>query len=164
MSASDEQPISRQEPSSAAQPRPPDVWADGAAYEAYVGRWSRLVAREFLSWLAIAPRGRWLEVGCGTGVLAQPILQNAQPASLIAIDRSPDYVTFARQQVSDARARFDVGDVHALLADTATCDCVVSGLVLNFLAHPDLALREMARVARDGATVATYVWDYAGRM
>lgn len=164
MSASDERPDSHREPSSAAQPRPPDVWADGAAYEAYVGRWSRLVAREFLSWLAIAPRGRWLEVGCGTGVLTQTILQNALPASLTAIDRSPDYVTFARQQVADARARFDVGDVHALPADTATCDAVVSGLVLNFLARPDLALREMTRVARDGATVAAYVWDYAGRM
>src|SRR5213594_2891862 len=29
------------------------VWASGAAYEPYVGRWSRLVAREFVAWLAI---------------------------------------------------------------------------------------------------------------
>jgi hypothetical protein len=41
-----------------------DVWARGDAYEAHVGRWSRLVARAFLDWLA-APEGRvWLDVGC----------------------------------------------------------------------------------------------------
>lgn len=28
-----------------------DLWASGAAYEPYVGRWSRLVARKFLLWL-----------------------------------------------------------------------------------------------------------------
>jgi hypothetical protein len=51
-----------------------DVWASGAAYEAYVGRWSRLVAREFLGWLAWPPGKRWLDVGCGTGVLSRAIL------------------------------------------------------------------------------------------
>ena len=41
---------------------------------------------------------------------------------------------------------------------------MVSGLVLNFV--PDIAgaLTEMRRVAVIGATVAAYVWDYAGRM
>jgi 2-polyprenyl-3-methyl-5-hydroxy-6-metoxy-1,4-benzoquinol methylase len=47
-----------------------DAWTSGDAYEPYVGRWSRLVAREFLEWLAVPPGGRWLDVGCGTGALA----------------------------------------------------------------------------------------------
>lgn len=34
------------------------VWADGEAYEAYVGRWSRLVARDFLRLLALRPCDR----------------------------------------------------------------------------------------------------------
>src|SRR5215203_3657595 len=50
------------------------AWNSGDAYEPYVGRWSRLVAREFLGWLAVAPGGRWLDVGCGTGALAETIL------------------------------------------------------------------------------------------
>jgi hypothetical protein len=33
------------------------VWASGDLYEPYVGRWSRLVAREFFDWLAV-PAGR----------------------------------------------------------------------------------------------------------
>ena len=41
---------------------------------------------------------------------------------------------------------------------------MVSGLVLNFVPDPALAVREMTRVARPGGRVAAYVWDYAGRM
>ena len=49
--------------------RPAEAWESGDAYELYVGRWSRRVAREFLAWLAM-PRGiAWLDVGCGTAAL-----------------------------------------------------------------------------------------------
>lgn len=43
------------------------VWSGGEAYEPYVGRWSRLVAKEFLRWLQAPGGGAWLDVGCGTG-------------------------------------------------------------------------------------------------
>jgi hypothetical protein len=49
-----------------------EVWASGAAYEPYVGRWSRLVGREFVRWLAVPASGRWLELGCGTGSALLP--------------------------------------------------------------------------------------------
>ena len=32
-----------------------DVRTRGDAYEPYVGRWSRLVAREFVGWLNVPP-------------------------------------------------------------------------------------------------------------
>ena len=59
-----------------------EVWASGAAYEPYVGRWSRLVAREFLNWLAVPAAGHWLDVGCGTGALSQTILDSAAPSAV----------------------------------------------------------------------------------
>ena len=37
-----------------------DVWAVGEAYEPYVGRWSRLVAQEFISWLHVRNGREWL--------------------------------------------------------------------------------------------------------
>ena len=43
------------------------IWASGSPYEAYVGRWSRLVAQDFLAWLAVPRGSRWLDIGCGTG-------------------------------------------------------------------------------------------------
>ena len=39
---------------------------------------------------------------------------------------------------------------------------VVSALVLNFIPDKEKALAEMGRVARSGATVRFYVWDYPG--
>jgi len=150
--------------SSSAPPRLNDVWADGAAYESYVGRWSRLVAPEFLTWLAVLPSRRWLDVGCGTGALSQTIVQCANPAAVCGLDRAAEYVAVAREQVRDPRVQFDTGDACSLPVETASYDVVVSGLMLNFLPEPHLAVREMARVARAGGIVAAYVWDYAGKM
>src|SRR5262245_60403224 len=142
-----------------------DVWADGELYEPFVGRWSRFVAPEFLNWLAVKPGGRWLDVGCGTGALTQTILVKAAPQWVIGVDRSEGFVNYARSKLSDTRATFDVADAQTLdkLA-TATFDAVVSGLVLNFVPKPDLAVREISRVAKSGAVVAVYVWDYADKM
>src|ERR687893_2806708 len=141
-----------------------DAWDIADAYEPYVGRWSRLVAREFLGWLAVPPGGRWLDVGCGTGALAQTVLALAAPREVVGIDPSPAYVAFARGRVNDPRVGFEVGDAQALQAAPATFDAVVSGLVLNFVPEPERAVSEMARVARPGGTVAAYVWDYAEGM
>lgn len=141
-----------------------DRWNSGDAYEPYVGRWSRLVAREFLRWLAVPPGGRWLDVGCGTGALSQEILTHAAPHEVVGIDPSTAYVAFARERVNDPRARFEIGDAQALQAATAAYDAVVAGLVLNFVRRPDKAVAEMARATRRGGTVAAYVWDYAEGM
>ncbi len=141
-----------------------DRWDSGDAYEPYVGRWSRLVAREFLRWLAVPPGSRWLDVGCGTGALSQNILDHAAPREVVGIDPSASYVAFARDRVSDARARFEVGEGQALQVPTAAYDVAVAGLVLNFVPQPGQAVAKMARAVRPGATVAAYVWDYADGM
>jgi SAM-dependent methyltransferase len=141
-----------------------DAWTEGASYEPYVGRWSRLVAREFLPWLEVPEGRQWLDVGCGTGALSQTIIDIAAPAAVTGIDRSEGFVAFARQHVRDVRATFEVGDAQALAVETGTYDAAVSGLVLNFVPRPDRAVTEMARAVRPGGVVAVYVWDYAGRM
>jgi hypothetical protein len=45
-----------------------EVWSVGVAYEAYVGRWSRVVAQAFLSWLDVPAGRRWLALCRGGGV------------------------------------------------------------------------------------------------
>ena len=147
-----------------AEPTRSDIWASGAAYEPYVGRWSRLVAQEFLAWLAVPGGSRWLDVGCGTGALSQTILEMASPKEVLGVEASAGYIAYAREQIKDARARFEVGDARALPVETATFDAVVSGLVLNFVPQPEAAVAELARAARSGGMVAAYVWDYAGEM
>lgn len=140
------------------------VWASGAAYEPYVGRWSRLVARAFVEWLAVSPSARWLDVGCGTGALTEAVLRRASPAQVDGIDPSEGFLALAREQVRDPRARFDIGDARHLSFESGRYDAVVSALVLNFIPNLPAGIAEMVRVARLDGVVAGYVWDYAGKM
>jgi len=141
-----------------------DVWESGQAYEPYVGRWSRLVAAEFLRWLAVRPRARWVDVGCGTGALTETILRLSDPARVVSVDASADYIAYARRQVRDPRATFTAADARALPAGDGTADAAVSGLALNFIPTPERALGEMTRAVDTGGVVAVYVWDYAEGM
>jgi SAM-dependent methyltransferase len=141
-----------------------EFWASGAAYEPYVGRWSRKVAREFLSWLHIPAQSRWLDVGCGTGAISQTILELTAPSAVKGVDRSEAFLQYARHQVVDARVTFDVSDAQAINEPSATYDAAISGLVLNFVPEPGRMAAEMARVTKSGGTVALYVWDYIDKM
>jgi SAM-dependent methyltransferase len=141
-----------------------DRWTGGGEYESYVGRWSRRVAEQFIEWLGASEGSAWLDVGSGTGALTASIVARAAPASVVAIDRSADFVAHASAELPDRRIVFLVADAAALPLTGARADMVVSGLLLNFLPDPDAAVGELRRVARPGATVAAYVWDYADGM
>jgi SAM-dependent methyltransferase len=141
-----------------------DVWAIGDAYEPYVGRWSRLIARQFLAWLHVAPDGNWLDIGCGTGALCEVILANASPHQVTGVDPSDGFIAFARHKVTDQRATFQVGDAQNLPVLDGAFDATVAGLVVNFIQDQARAVREMKRATRRGGIVAAYVWDYAGEM
>lgn len=143
---------------------PKDVWESGLAYEPYVGRWSRLVAREFIRWLGVPARSRWLDVGCGSGALSQSILESASPSTVKGVDRSPGFIAFAREYVRDERVRFEVGEAQSLPVHDREYEAVVSGLVLNFTPQPVQTVAEMARATRSGGLAALYVWDYAEKM
>lgn len=144
--------------------QPTDTWADSAAYDAFIGRWSRLAAPAFLAWLAIDSGQRWLDIGSGSGALVQAILDLAQPREIQGIDRSPEYVRFLHATIRMPQVSFQAADAQSLPFETGQFDVVVSGLVLNFIPEPQTALREMLRVTRPGGTIAAYVWDYAGQM
>jgi peroxiredoxin/trans-aconitate methyltransferase len=143
-------------------PEPPTTrWKGGKEYEAYVGRWSRLIAPQFLEWLD-APSGiGWLDVGCGTGELTKAIVETQSPNHVAGIDSSEEYVAFAREQVTDERVHFDVGDAMNLPYHEEEFEAAVAGLVLNHLSDPVSALRGMTYVTTcvDGV-LGAYVWDY----
>jgi SAM-dependent methyltransferase len=140
------------------------LWTSGEVYEAYMGRWSRLVAVEHVRRIAAGPGLRWVDVGCGTGALTSAVLAAADPASVVGVDPSPAFVEHAAEHVADQRADFRVADAAALPVPDGAADVVVSGLVLNFVADQPGAAREMHRVLVPGGRVGCYVWDYAGGM
>jgi SAM-dependent methyltransferase len=139
-------------------------WASGDAYEPYVGRWSRLVAHQFVAWLGVPPNKDWLDVGSGTGALCEVILANAAPSQVTGVDPSDGFVSFARHKVTDQRAAFQIGDAQKLPLADSSFDATVAGLVINFITDQPKAVSEMKRVTRALGVVGAYVWDYAGKM
>jgi SAM-dependent methyltransferase len=138
-----------------------DVWAEGNAYEAYMGRWSRRVAAVFVPRLDVPPGRRWLDVGCGTGSLTAAALALADPSMVVGVDPSTGFLAAAP---ADERAAFCAGDARSLPFRDRSFDAVVSGLALNFVPDPVAAASELVRVAVPGGTVAAFVWDYADGM
>lgn len=141
-----------------------DSWESGAAYERFMGRWSSLVAQNFLSWLDIAPARTWLDVGCGTGSLTRLILESYQPKEIIAIDSSADFISHAQRSITQPSVRFRVGLAQSLELDSDSIDVAVSGLVLNFVPQPKEAILEMLRVTKPGGKIGIFLWDYADGM
>jgi hypothetical protein len=61
---------------------------DGAVYERYMGKWSRLAGEIFLNWLAPLPGLRWIDVGCGSGAFTELLVERCAPAEVQGIDPS----------------------------------------------------------------------------
>jgi len=79
------------------------------------------------------------------------------------VEPSDGFLGSAQQNLA-GRAVLRKGAADSLPLEDGAVDVVVSGLVLNFVPDPRRALIEMRRVARDGGSIAAYVWDYAGKM
>lgn len=134
---------------------------DSAAYERFMGRWSRAVAPVFLDWLAPSRAASWLDVGCGTGILTETILHLCAPASIRAVDPAAAQIEAAARGAAGGHAEFQVAAAGDLPFADADFDIVASALVINFIADRASAMREMRRVARPGGLVAGYVWNFS---
>jgi len=141
-----------------------DRWAAGSTYEDFMGRWSRRLAPRFVSWLRIPDAVHWLDVGCGTGALANAICRDASPASVLGCDPAEPFIEYARRHCEDVRASFVVAGAGRLPQRAGGYGSVTSLLALNFFPDPEAAVREMRSLtARQGA-ISACVWDYGDRM
>ena len=141
-----------------------DQWAAGSSYEDFMGRWSRRLAPEFISWLQIPPGVHWLDVGCGTGALADAVCSHADPASVVGCDPAAPFVEFARERSRDNRQSFEIAGIGSLPRRPDGYGSVASLFALNFLPDPKGAVHEMRSVAAPRSTVSACVWDYSEGM
>jgi SAM-dependent methyltransferase len=129
-----------------------------------MGRWSRRLAPRFVSWLEIPPGAHWLDVGCGTGSLANAICSYAHPASVVGCDPAESFIEFAREHSQDDRVSFIAAEVASLPRRHGGYGSVTSLFALNFFPNPEAAVHEMRSVAAPQGTVSACVWDYANGM
>jgi SAM-dependent methyltransferase len=137
-------------------------FSDGAAYERYMGVWSRTAGEAFLAWLAPAPGLRWLDVGCGNGAFTEMLMDRCAPASLHGLDPSEPQLEYARARPALRTAEFRQGDAMALPYPDRSFDAAVMPLVIFFVPEPDRGVAEMARVAAPRGLVCAYAWDMPG--
>lgn len=99
---------------------------------------------------------RVLDCGIGTGLLTEALARTAKAAlDLHGIDVSPGMLKRAKNHLERAGIRTSLrqGDICALPFDDGNMGLVMGALVLDHIAEPVVALREMARVAQPKATV-----------
>ena len=135
-------------------------FADSAAYERFIGSWGRAAGVEFLSWLNPPVHSEWLDVGCGTGLFTELIVETRRPSVVVAIDQARAQIDYAKTKPVAKLASFRVGDAQALPFANGTFDVLASALVINFIPDRSRAVEEMRRVVRPGGIVAGYVWDF----
>jgi SAM-dependent methyltransferase len=138
-----------------------DKWTSGADYDQWMGRWSRLLAGEFVKWLRLPANLRWLDLCCGTGVLTEAIVEHSAPSQVTGIDASAQQIAFASTHRSGTNVVFQTSDAMSLPFGQSAFDVVVCGLGLNYLPEPLRALAEMRRVVAPSGVIAIYVWDYS---
>ncbi|WP_421694477.1 class I SAM-dependent methyltransferase [Aestuariivirga sp.] len=133
---------------------------DGAAYETYMGVWSRKVGEDFLDWLQPPPGVSWVDVGCGNGAFTALLAERVSPSGLLGVDPSPAQLDFARKRSGVEVARFESGHAMDLPAAENSADAAVMALVIAFVPDPAKGVAEMARVVKPGGLVSAYMWDW----
>jgi SAM-dependent methyltransferase len=103
-----------------------------------------------------------LDVGCGPGTITVDIARRVAPGSVLGIEPVPEPLEQARARAAGVEnVAFALGDVYALEHPDDAFDVVHAHQVLQHLADPAAALREMLRVCRPHGVVAARDADYA---
>lgn len=141
------------------------MFENAEAYERFMGRWSRPLARLLVDFCGLPQRGRLLDVGSGTGSLTFAMAELCAAARIVGIDPSKEYVAYASlKNPFPGRADFQVADAQHLRFDAASFDAAVSLLAFNFIPDPAKALAEARGVVASGGVIAAAVWDYGAGM
>lgn len=133
--------------------------SDGAAYERFLGRWTRRLAEPLLDFLAPSD-GDLIDVGCGTGSLAVAMKRRWPGRRVVGVDIAKPYIDYARSYADGPE--FEIAEAGSLPFADGSFAGAASQVVLNFVRDPDGAVAEMRRVVRPGGAVAAAVWDFRG--
>lgn len=114
--------------------------------------------RSLLESVHVSPGARFLDVATGTGLVAREALRRGSVA--VGLDFSSSMTRIARAAVPGLR--MVQGDACALPFPAGSFDAAVTNFGLLHFAHPELAVKELARVTRKGGRVALTVWGTPG--
>lgn len=109
----------------------------------------------------LEPGNSLLDIGCGPGTITVELADRLAPGRVVGMDSAPEVIEIA-SRFERPNLEFLVGDVYALPFDDDVFDLVHAHQILQHVAHPVAALKEMRRVTRPGGIVAARDVDYGG--
>src|SRR5262245_28992967 len=104
----------------------------------------------------LRPGMRLVDCGCGPGAITVDLAQAVTPGEVIGIDLREDALTHGRKLAQDrelSNVTFQVANVYQLPFPYASFDAAFACAVLQHLAAPVEALKEMRRVLRPGGVI-----------
>lgn len=140
--------------------RPVDV----AAYDRYIGRWSRLFVPALLEAAEVARGCKVLDVATGTGeaaLITVPMVGSS--GFVIGADIASEMLTGARARLNQSLFWPVAADGQALPFSDGSFDAVICQLGLQFLPNPARGLAEFRRVLAVGHCAAVCVISTADR-
>jgi SAM-dependent methyltransferase len=120
--------------------------------------WRTFARRTVLPWALFGTSltGDVLELGAGSGAMAEGMARSHPQVSLTATDIDPAMVRMARRRLAAHDVTVKHADVTALPFDDNSFDTVTSYLMLHHVVDWPVALGEVARVLRPGGVLAGY--------
>ena len=130
------------------------------AYERFMGRYSRPLARAFADFAGVRRGMRVLDIGAGTGALTDELIARVGAGGVAALEPSPDYSAALRERLPEVDVRQAAAE--ELPWEDGSFDGVLSQLVVLFLKDAPAATREQLRVLREGGVAAACMWELDG--
>ncbi|MGW0761395.1 class I SAM-dependent methyltransferase [Streptomyces sp. NPDC002814] len=107
--------------------------------------------------LALPEGGRVLDAGCGTGRALTPLRAAVGPSGVVlGADLTPAMLEAAIRAGRDRAGQLLLADVAALPLRSESLDAVFAAGLIAHLPQPDENLRELARVVRQGGSLALF--------
>ncbi|MGZ8803733.1 MAG: class I SAM-dependent methyltransferase [Microbacterium sp.] len=131
-----------------------------AAYDRFMGRFSRPLATSFADWIGTTPGQRALDVGCGPGALTAVLADRLGAASVVGVDPSEPFVAAIRERLPGVTVV--QGSAEQLPFSDDAFDLVTAQLVVHFMRDPRAGAVELHRVTLPGGVNALSVWDFDG--
>lgn len=129
----------------------------GAAYHAFMGRYSERLAVRFADWIGVAAGVTALDVGCGPGAMTTVLRERLGSHAVSACDPSAPFVEVCAADHPDVDVR--LGRAESIPFGDAAFDVAVAQLVLHFVSDAAAAAHELRRVVKPGGTVAACMWS-----
>jgi SAM-dependent methyltransferase len=138
--------------------------AGAAAYDRFVGRWSRLYAAAALQAAGVRASSRVLDLATGTGEAALLAIPGVgSHGMVVGVDLSVPMLRVAKGKRSDERLKLVTADAQALPFRDRIFDAAICLFGLMFFPDRVGALRGARRLLRPGGRLAVCVWGPSHR-